>query len=104
MYVTSSTTTAAAPLITFQAPDLVRRYDLLAPGKDLAPTSGASSIKPLASGAKLSFESDFRSKSLTVTLSDSRSGEVFRKLVFDRGGLLRSSPRQSTGGLIDIVV
>ena len=102
MYVTSST--AAAPLITVQAPDLVRRHDPLAPAKDLAPTSGTSSAKPLASGARLSFESDFRSKSLTVTLSDSRSGEVFRKLVYDRGGLLRSSPGQSTGGLIDIVV
>ncbi len=101
MNVTSST--AIAPLIGISTPNAVRRHDPL-PEKNQAPAAVMSNAKPLASGARLSFESDFRSKSLTVILSDSRSGEVFRKLVYDRGGLLRSLRGQSTSGLIDVLV
>ncbi len=42
------------------------------------------------------------SNSIIVTLADRTSGEIFRKLVYDRSGALRSLPQAGTGGLLDI--
>ncbi len=49
----------------------------------------------------MAFDVGSGGKSLTVTLADTRSGEVVRKLVYDRGGRLQSLACAGRGLLID---
>jgi hypothetical protein len=49
----------------------------------------------------MAFDVGSGGKSLTVTLADTRSGEVVRKLVYDRGGRLQSLAGAGRGLLID---
>lgn len=56
--------------------------------------------KPV-SWARMSFDVDLSDRSIKVTLSDRNSGEVYRELVYDRGGLLRARTRPEPGKWID---
>ena len=66
--------------------------------------SGQSTVERIASsmsGARISFDVDLSSSSIKVTLSDRNSGEVYRELVYDRGGLLHLPDQRATGQWID---
>jgi len=65
-------------------------------GPDLA--IGASSMRSTA----MSYAISPRSNSITLTLSDQTSGEVFRRLVYDRGAHLPVSLQGKLGQRIDI--
>lgn len=49
----------------------------------------------------LSFAIEPGSNSITVTLADRVSGEVFRKLVYDYSGVLHGDPRAHVGRMLD---
>lgn len=63
-----------------------------------------SEKRPSMPSAKMSFDIGLAGNSLTVTLSDRDSGEVFLKLVYDDGGLVHSSLQAHAGQLVDVVV
>ena len=65
-------------------------------GPDLA--NAAPSMRPTA----MSFAINPRGNSITLTLSDRSSGEVFRKLIYDRGAHLPVSLQGKLGQRIDI--
>jgi hypothetical protein len=64
-------------------------------------TSRAPAAITSMSWARMSFEVDLSNRSVKLTLSDRNSGEVYRELVYDRGGLLRTSMRPGSGQWID---
>jgi len=57
---------------------------------------------PSMRSTAMSFAISPRSNSITLTLSDQTSGEVFRKLVYDRGAHLPVSLQGKPGQRIDI--
>ena len=64
-------------------------------------SSRVTSTESSMSWARISFNVDLNSSSIRVTLSDKRSGEVYRELVYDRGGLLHLPDQPATGQWID---
>lgn len=49
----------------------------------------------------MSFAVDSGSNSITVTLADRVSGEIFRKLVYDFSGVVHGDPRAHVGRMLD---
>lgn len=62
------------------------------------------SVRPVATlpSTTLAFDVGNGGESITVTLSDRNSGEVYRKLVYDRGARLQSALRADRGRMVDV--
>ena len=63
--------------------------------------SRLASTESSISWARMSFDVDLSSSSMRVTLSDGGSGEVYRELIYDRGGLVHLPDQPATSQRID---
>lgn len=52
--------------------------------------------------SKMAFDVDARNHSMTVTVSDGATGELVRKLVYDRGGVAPAALKSTMGQMLDI--
>ena len=52
----------------------------------------------------IAFDINLGGNSITVTLSDRASGEVFRRLVYDHGGTMQPSPHVAYGQFVDVAL
>jgi hypothetical protein len=50
----------------------------------------------------MAFTIDHRNHSMTVTVSDSATGELLRKLTYDRGGVAPTSSKSTMGQKLDV--
>ena len=66
--------------------------------QDQARTAAASSLLT----SKMAFYIDHRNHSVTLTLSDGVTGEVVRKLIYDRGGAIHAQSKSTTGRIFDV--
>ncbi len=80
-----------APLATAQEQRLPERRAAL-----------PAELKVTMPASRLSFDIDPAGHAVTLTLADRSSGEVYLKLVYDRGGLTQPLPRAGAGQRVDI--
>jgi hypothetical protein len=86
------------------ASDFVPSTDVATKTANAGEAPALSEKRPSMPSARMSFDIGLAGNSLTVTLSDRNSGEVFLKLVYDDGGLVHSSLKAHAGQLVDVVV
>lgn len=69
------------------------------------PPERQQNVPPVAAlpSTTLAFDVGNGGETMTVTMSDRNSGEVYRKLVYDRGARLQSALRADRGCMVDVV-
>jgi len=62
-----------------------------------SPSAKASTLT-----SKMAFTIDHRNHSMTVTVSDGATGELLRKLTYDRGGVAPTPSKSTMGQRLDV--
>jgi hypothetical protein len=65
-------------------------------------TQESTSAKASTLTSKMAFTVDHRNHSMTVTVSDGATGELLRKLTYDRGGVAPTSSKSTMGQKLDV--
>ena len=65
-------------------------------------TQESTSAKASTLTSKMAFTVDHRNHSMTVTVSDGATGELLRKLTYDRGGVAPTPSKSTMGQKLDV--
>jgi hypothetical protein len=76
--------------------------NLIKQSVDQQPSQESTSAKASTLTSKMAFTIDHRNHSMTVTVSDGATGELLRKLTYDRGGVAPTSPKSTMGQKLDV--
>ncbi len=76
--------------------------NLIKQSVDQQPKQESASAKASTLTSKMAFTIDHRNHSMTVTVSDGATGELLRKLTYDRGGVAPTSPKSTMGQKLDV--
>lgn len=62
----------------------------------------STSAKASTLTSKMAFTIDQRNRSMTVTVSDGATGELVRKIIYDRGGVAPTPSKAAMGQKLDV--
>ncbi len=97
-------TTASKPPIQAlpSKQDPLNSRNLIKQSVDQQPKQESASAKASTLSSKMAFTIDHRNHSMTVTVSDGATGELLRKLTYDRGGVAPTPSKSTMGQKLDV--
>ena len=92
--------TAASVLPSQQVP--INHRNLIKQTEERQQRQENTNAKTLTLTSKMAFTIDQRNRSMMVTVSDGATGELVRKIIYDRGGVAPTPSKSTIGQKLDV--
>lgn len=80
----------------------LNRRNLIKQTEERQKSQAGTDARASTLSSKMVFDIDHRNHSMTVTVSDGTTGELVRKLIYDRGGVAPTPAKSTMGQKLDV--